>query len=208
MIDPLASCTEEQVALLRKYVDLLLDINTRINLISRKDTEDVFDRHVRHSLALAIHDFPDDCTIADWGTGGGLPAIPLAIRFPNVKVFGVDSVGKKTRAVQDMAAELGLDNVKVFNGRAELWKGKVHYSVSRATARLSKLWEWHKRVRVPLEVADGCWEAGLICLKGGDLTDEIAELNRTVRGLDVRERSLADVAPGFPDKSIIHVVKS
>ncbi len=207
MTDPLSACSPAQVAQLKQYVELLLDINSRINLISRKDTEDVMDRHIRHCLSLAQHDFPDDSSIVDWGTGGGLPAIPLAIRFPNVKVFAVDSIGKKARAVQDMAAALELKNLSVFSGRAELWKGKVHYSVSRATAPLSKLWEWHKRVRVPIDVADGCWEPGLICLKGGDLTKEITELKRTVRQLEIREISLADSAPGFPDKSIVHVVK-
>lgn len=207
IVNPVSRCSPEQVAQLQQYVNLLLDVNIRINLISRKETADVFDRHIRHSLILAARVFPDGCTIVDWGTGGGLPAIPLAIRFPHVNVVAVDSIGKKTKAVTEMATALGLTNLSVWNGRAEQWNGKAHYSVSRATARLDKLWGWHKRIRVPLDVRDGCWSPGLLCLKGGDLAEEIAALTVREKKVNVSERNLADIEPCFPDKSLVHVVK-
>ncbi|NNE34201.1 MAG: 16S rRNA (guanine(527)-N(7))-methyltransferase RsmG [Rhodothermales bacterium] len=205
MTDPASELSSDQAATLHHYVDLLLDINTRINLISRKDTGEVYDRHVRHSLAIATKDFPDGCTVVDWGTGGGLPAIPLAIRFPDITVVAVDSIGKKTRAVSEMAEKLALTNLVVWNGRAEEWRGKAHYSVSRATAKLAKLWRWHKRIRIPIEAPPECWAGGLICLKGGDLSAEIAALEQVDSRVQVEMRSLADVAPGFPDKQLLHV---
>ena len=201
----LPALSPEQSERLHHYVERLLEINTRVNLISRKDTADVYNRHVVHSLALASRPFITGSIIVDWGTGGGLPAIPLAVCFPSCSIVAVDSIGKKARAVEQMAAELGLSNLSVWNGRAEQWRGKAHYSVSRAAASLTTLWDWHKRVRIPAETVDDCWPPGLLCLKGGDLTDEIAQLERAARRVSVEVEPIADFGPGFPDKSIVLV---
>jgi len=176
--DPVERLTAEQREQLERFQEQLLRFNQRVNLIS-PGTEDVFrTRHLLHCLTLTVRDFPDGCTIVDWGTGGGLPAIPLAICYPEATVVGVDSVGKKSRAVRTIARRLGLENCFTWNGRAEEWTGEAHYSVSRATAPLADLWRWHRRVAVPLDdtPSGDAWPPGLLALKGGDLSDEIADL--------------------------------
>ncbi|MEF8866454.1 MAG: RsmG family class I SAM-dependent methyltransferase, partial [Salinibacter sp.] len=115
---PVAALTTEQRERLEAFEEQLLRFNPRINLIS-PETEDAFrTRHLLHCLTLTVRDFPGGCTIVDWGTGGGLPAIPLAICFPETTVVGVDSVGKKVRAVRTIARRLGLENCFTWNGRA------------------------------------------------------------------------------------------
>jgi len=118
--------------------------------------------------------------------------VPLAIRFPDVTVVGVDSVGKKSRAVRTIARRLGLDNCFTWNGRAEEWTGEAHYSVSRATAPLATLWRWHRRVAVELSEppGDGEWPQGLLSLKGGDLSGEIEDLRAVDSDVDVERFSL------------------
>lgn len=175
---PFDALTAEQEEQLDRFEEQLLRFNQRVNLIS-PETEDAFrTRHLLHCLTLTLRDFPEGCTIVDWGTGGGLPAIPLAICYPEVTVVGVDSVGKKSRAVRTIARRLGLENCFTWNGRAEEWTGEAHYSVSRATAPLATLWRWHRRVAVPLDdtPSNDAWPPGLLALKGGDLSDEIADL--------------------------------
>ena len=111
------------------------------------------------------------------GSGGGLPAIPLAAAFPAVTVHAVDAVEKKIQAVRTMGRRLGLDNLHPWHGRAEAWPGGAVFSVSRATAPLVDLWTWHVRIRRAADRAgEGHWRPGLVCLKGGDLGDEIAAL--------------------------------
>ena len=166
------------------YAAQMERLNQRVNLIARPATRDDVARHVRHCLALATQSFPDGVTVVDWGSGGGLPAVPLAVAFPKVQVVAVDAVGKKTEAVKLFARRLGLENLTAWNGRAEAYDGPApHYSVSRATAPLATLWGWHERVVVALDgtdddepVADGVWAPGLVCLKGGDLSAEGAAL--------------------------------
>jgi 16S rRNA (guanine527-N7)-methyltransferase len=120
----------------------------------------------------------------------------------------VDAVRKKTEAVRLVARRLGLDNLEVWNGRAQMWEGSAHYAVSRATAPLADLWGWFTRVRQPLEKApEGCWAPGLVCLKGGDLTEEIATLHDASPGLVVVQTPLVRLLgrPYFADKVIVHV---
>lgn len=166
---------------LNAFGEMLRRFNDRVNLISSETEDELETRHLLHCLSLVTRGFPDGCTIVDWGTGGGLPAIPLAICFPEVTVVGIDSVGKKGRAVRTMARRLGLDNCYAWTGRAEEWTGTAHYSVSRATAPLSTLWAWHRRVAVDLPETPGEdeWPPGLLALKGGDLSDELDELQET-----------------------------
>ncbi len=208
--DPFEHLTAEQREQLNRYEEQLLRFNQRVNLIS-PETEDAFwTRHLLHCLTLTARDFPAGSTIVDWGTGGGLPAIPLAICCPQVTVVGVDSVGKKVRAVRTIARRLGLDNCFTWNGRAEEWTGEAHYSVSRATAPLATLWRWHRRVAVSLVDAPGndAWPPGLLALKGGDLSDEIADLRAADPDVDVGRHPLEDLLGRngfFAEKEIVAV---
>ena len=188
----------------------LRHFNRRLNLVSRSDEKAFFERHVLHSLALAHRCFPAGSRVVDWGTGGGLPAIPLAIAFPDVEVYAVDAIGKKIQAVRAMGRRLGLVNLHAWQGRAEEWPGRAHFSVSRATAPLADLWRWHTRSQQALDVADeACWPPGLICLKGGDLTQEIAELRAVASAVLVEMSPLGEMFGGgdFAEKFIVQVVE-
>lgn len=209
--DPLQSLSEEQVQKLSAYESLLQQFNRRLNLVSPESAENVRVEHTRHSLCLTRRRFPDGASVVDWGTGGGLPAIPLAIAFPNITVYAVDSVGKKVRAVRTFARRLGLDNVFGWNGRAEEWDGTAHYSVSRATAPLVDLWAWHRRVveDIPAHGAD-TWPPGLICLKGGDLSAEIQQLHHKTDDVAVVEEGIYPLLGNdhFRNKKIVNVTSS
>lgn len=202
---PLSSA---QRATLDAYVAELERVNRQVNLVARPASRDDLRRHVRHCLALATRPFPAGAVLVDWGTGGGLPAVPLAVAFPDVHVVAVDAVGKKTEAVRLFARRLEIENLSVWNGRAEAYDGLApHYAVSRATAPLADLWRWSEPVRAPLaDVPDGCWAPGLVCLKGGDLAAETADLHRQSPGARVETAGLADVlGPEWADKSVVHV---
>lgn len=190
------------------YVGQLERVNARVNLVARPASRADLERHVRHCLALATRPFPEGAVVVDWGTGGGLPAVPLAVAFPDVQVVAVDAVGKKTEAVKLFARRLGIDNLETWNGRAEAYDGPApHVSVSRATAPLATLWGWHVRARQALDaVADGAWPPGLVCLKGGDLADEIADLDGAAPEAEVATQPLAEIlGPEWSDKAIVTV---
>lgn len=190
--DPFAALTDDHRQLLNAYEEMLRRFNDRVNLISSNSERHIQTQHLMHCLTLSFREFPAGSTVVDWGTGGGLPAIPLAIRFPEVTFVGVDSVGKKARAVRTMARRLGLENCYAWAGRAEDWDGEAHYSVSRATAPLDQLWQWHRRVVVDLDTApaEDEWPQGLLVLKGGDLTDEISALEDVDSDAEVSRGSL------------------
>ncbi len=205
-----ASLTCGQRDRLSEYAQLLAEMNRRINLVSREDEERIASIHIPHVLAMAYQTFPDGSSIVDWGTGGGLPAIPLAIAFPQVQVHAVDAVEKKTLAVRTMARRLGLKNLNVWAGKADVWPGHAEYSVSRATAPLSELWKWHRRIGKPAQAEESSWRPGLICLKGGDLTNEIEDLRGgsvLEEDLEVKTIPIHDwyEAPYFESKYIVHV---
>lgn len=172
------SLSPRSIALLDSYADLLRRYNARYNLVARTDIEHVATRHVAHCLALATRVFSGGSVVVDWGTGGGLPLMPLAIIFAEVRFVGVDAVEKKTLAVRAMVRELGLVNVETWHGRAEVFRLPHAYSVSRATAPLSKLWGWHVRNAIDHAQHEGEWAPGLVCLKGGELGEEIREIAR------------------------------
>ncbi|MFB6098417.1 MAG: 16S rRNA (guanine(527)-N(7))-methyltransferase RsmG [Salinibacter sp.] len=208
--DPFEHLTAEQREQLERFQEQLLRFNQRVNLISPETEDDFRTRHLLHCLTLTARDFPEESTIVDWGTGGGLPAIPLAICEPEVTVVGVDSVGKKSRAVRTIARRLGLENCFTWNGRAEEWTGEAHYSVSRATAPLATLWRWHRRGVVPLEesTCDNEWPPGLLALKGGDLSDEIAALREFDSDVEVNRHPLDELLGRdgfFGEKEIVAV---
>ncbi len=171
--------TDEMVDRFRMMDAGYRDWNAKINVISRKDIDSLYDHHVLHSLAIAeylrtrrpetysLFTAPDsDLKVLDLGTGGGFPGIPLAVMFPNVKFTLCDSVGKKTIVAKEIANMLGLDNVEVVNARAESLKGKFDFIVSRAVASLTDFHPWVK----------GKYSRSILYLKGGDINEEICDL--------------------------------
>jgi len=168
--------TDAQLQQLRMLEDIYKDWNEKINVISRKDIDALYEKHVLHSLAIAaIFNFTDGLQIIDIGTGGGFPGIPLSIFFPNVQFHLVDSIGKKLKIVNEVITALQLKNVTTQHIRAEqITQRKFDFVVSRAVAPLKDLWQWGKPLlRNERKMED--FKNGLICLKGGDLTEEIKE---------------------------------
>lgn len=189
--------------------DLYKEWNSKINVISRKDEDSLYDKHILHSLSIAAaFDLQSGMNVLDIGTGGGFPGIPLAIFFPDVKFFLADSIGKKIKVVQAVAEAIGLRNVTAQHTRAEEIKNKkFEVVVSRAVAPLKDLWTWAKPL---LKRGDGRGERGeelpvpngLICLKGGDLSQEISESGLRPRIMEVNEIFRLDI---FREKYILYV---
>lgn len=160
----LTAVQEEQFAAL---FDLYSDLNAKINVISRKDMDNFYLHHVLHSLALAkFFTFRDGLNVIDIGTGGGFPAIPLAILYPNIQITACDSIAKKITVVNTVASELKLTNIVGVNSRVEQLKPNYDLATARAVAPASELWYWMYK---NWKVRDN---AEMILLKGGDLTEE------------------------------------
>lgn len=154
---------------------LYKDWNEKINVISRKDTESLYEKHILHSLGIAkVMEFADGTKVLDIGTGGGFPGIPLAILFPNVQFTLVDSIGKKITVVKGVAESLGLQNVTAHHMRAEQLKEKFHFVVSRAVTQMPVFLTW-LRGKFDKEQFNPKHN-GVLYLKGGDLAEELAGL--------------------------------
>ena len=153
--------------------------NSKINLISRSDLSHLYERHILHSLSIAkFITFRPGTRILDVGTGGGFPGIPLAVFFPQCSFVLCDSIGKKIMVVKDVISRLGLQNAEAVNNRAENLGGSFDFVVSRATAPLADLHRW--AANQVSRKQQNAIPNGIICLKGGDLKDEIAPFkNRT-----------------------------
>ena len=174
--------TDQQKSQFQQLETLYKDWNEKINVISRKDIDEFYERHVLHSLGIAkIMEFADGTKVLDIGTGGGFPGIPLAILFPNVEFTLVDSIGKKITVVNAVAESLGLKNVKAYHERAEKIKDKFHFVVSRAVTQMPVFLRWLK----------GKFEKeqfnpkhnGVLYLKGGDLGEELAGIKCEIYNL-------------------------
>lgn len=180
--------TEKQKEQFRLMGELYAEWNAKINVISRKDIENIYLHHILHSLAIAkVVNFPDGSTIMDVGCGGGFPGVPLAVMFPNVQFKLIDSIGKKITVVKEVSAGLGLTNVEAYHCRAEELNMQTDYVVSRAVTDLGEFmkWSWKK-----IRGGDG---RGLIYLKGGDLTTEIEEgIKGQKKILDVELYNISD----------------
>jgi 16S rRNA (guanine527-N7)-methyltransferase len=178
--------------------------NEFINVISRKDIDSLYERHVLHSLAIATEfAFGEGMQVVDIGTGGGFPGIPLAIFFPKATFHLVDSIGKKIKVVNEVARALQLKNVKTYHVRAEtLPKGQFDFAISRAVAPLGELWAWSRPLLANRHALNNPHKNGLVCLKGGDLTEEIA-----ASGLRPRVWELAPVfkESWFSEKYMVYV---
>lgn len=167
----------DQLEKLEALGPLYEEWNQKINVISRKDMESLFEKHVLHSLSIyKFLPFEPKSSILDLGTGGGFPGIPLAIVLPKVQFHLVDSIGKKIKVVNEVAGALNLSNVKATHARAEDVAGKYDFIVSRAVAELSQLLQWTKG-KVSENQMNGM-PNGLICLKGGDLAAELKVVSR------------------------------
>lgn len=163
---------EEQKQQFKALTLLYQDWNSKINVISRKDMDFFFERHVLHSLGIAkILNFNKRAKILDVGTGGGFPGIPLAILFPETDFVLIDSVGKKIKVVDEVILALGLKNVKAQQLRAEDFREKVDFVVSRAVTKMDVFVPWIKNnIR---STHKHSIKNGILCLKGGDLTQEL-----------------------------------
>lgn len=168
------SLTEEQQCKMEALGGLYAEWNAKINVISRKDIDELYVRHVLHSLAIAkVCTFEAGAKVCDIGCGGGFPTIPLAIMFPEVEFTAVDSIGKKITVVREIASALGLENVTPVNARIEAVKGEFDYVVSRAVTDLKTLKGWAlPKLRAGQR---GTLPNGMLILKGGELGEEIAE---------------------------------
>lgn len=206
---PLDGLSQEQLRKLKAYASLLKQTNEAINLVSRTTVDRIWEHHILHCLVLRRRSFPAGSRVVDWGTGGGLPAIPLAISFPQVQFVAIDSTTKKVMAVAEMAKALDLDNLEAQPVRAESWNGAAHYSVSRATAPLPDLWKWHRRVARPLDAGPEDWAPGLLCLKGGDLSEEMRCLSRAYPHVSITSEPVQEYLPEphFEEKYLLHVTK-
>jgi 16S rRNA (guanine527-N7)-methyltransferase len=175
--------------------------NNQINVISRKDIEQLFERHVLHSLGIAkVISFLPGEKVLDVGTGGGFPGIPLAILFPETDFYLVDSIGKKIKVVQEVAAALGLQNVRAAHLRAEQTDEKFDYVISRAVTRLHEFYPWVRGKFT--KSTNNTLPSGILYLKGGDLTEEIKE-----SGLKVQQFYLKDyfTEEFFETKQVIYI---
>ena len=172
----------EEIKQLSALDELYKEWNSKINVISRRDIDSLYEKHILHSLAIATaFDFQPDMEVIDIGTGGGFPGIPLAIFFPHTKFHLVDSIGKKIKVAGAIAAAVGLNNVTTAQIRAEDIKGrKFDAAVSRAVAPLHELWTWSR----PLLRKS---QFGLICLKGGDLAAEISASGLHPRIIEINQ---------------------
>lgn len=181
--------TEQQIKQFDQLYALYKEWNEKINVISRKDIDELYVRHVLHSLAIAkFIDFSQIRSVLDIGTGGGFPGIPLAILFPDIEFYLVDSIGKKIGVVNAIIEGTGLTNVKAEQLRAEQVKGKYDLVVSRAVTQLVDFYAWiHKNLKTDSEVA---------CLKGGDLTQELINFKEVYPRKKI---TIESIYPGFDD---------
>ena len=167
--------TDEQKQQFEKLEKLYTKWNEKINVISRKDMDGLYEKHILHSLGIAkVMPFADGTKVLDVGTGGGFPGIPLAILFPEVSFTLIDSIGKKIKVVEAVSEGLGLKNVTAVHGRAEKLKEKFHFVVSRAVTQMPEFLRWLKGKFEKEQFNEK--HNGVLYLKGGDLAEELAGL--------------------------------
>ena len=196
-----SNLTELQVEQFAQLEALYNDWNAKINVISRKDIQNLYEHHVLHSLGIAkVTNFRDETTIMDLGTGGGFPGIPLAILFPNVQFHLVDSIGKKVKVANEVATAIGLKNVKLSHARAEEIKEKYDFVVTRAVMPMVDLMKVARK-NIKKEQHNAV-PNGIIALKGGELAGEIASMKNICT---VWELSDFFEEEYFKTKKVVHV---
>ena len=192
--------TDTQIQQFEKLQFLYEDWNAKINVISRKDIDELYTRHVLHSLGIAkVITFKSGTKILDVGTGGGFPGIPLAILFPEVNFYLIDIIAKKIRVVNEVASALGLQNLKAEQKRAEIVSQEYDFVVSRAVTNMSDFVSWIKgKIR---KTSNNDLQNGVLYLKGGDLTEELKDFPKAT------EYNLSDYFSDefFETKKVVHV---
>ena len=193
--------TDKQKQQFAQLGELYATWNAQINVISRADIDNLYEKHILHSLAIAkVVDFKDFTEILDVGTGGGFPGIPLAILYPNCQFLLVDSIGKKIKVVNEIANALGLENVKAEQMRAELVEGEFDFVVSRAVTRLLPFYSW---VKGKININNyNKYKNGILYLKGGDLKEELKELGKKSRVFELSDYFTEEF---FETKMVVHV---
>lgn len=197
--------TPQQQVQWEKLEGLYKEWNEKINVISRKDIDSLYEKHVLHSLSIAASfEFEPGMEIIDIGTGGGFPGVPLAIFFPEVKFLLADSIAKKLKVVEAVAEGIGLTNISTRHTRAEEIKNQqFDFAVSRAVAPLKELWTWARPLlRTKNRFPDNEHKPGLICLKGGDLAKEIQESGTRPHMIEIKELF---PEPYFDEKYLLYV---
>jgi len=175
-----------QIDRYQKLENLYQNWNEKINVLSRKDMDKLYERHVLHSLSIArFHSFANHTQILDVGTGGGFPGIPLAILFPTCKFTLVDSIGKKINVVNGIIEALRLENTIALNARAETLPSKYHFVVSRAVTAMPKFIPWVKNSF--RKDQSGKLKNGIIALKGGDLINELKPFQNNYKIIDLKD---------------------
>lgn len=205
--------TEKQTTQFQQLKQLYEDWNSKINVISRKDMDGLYEKHVLHSLSIAaVFDFQPALQVLDIGTGGGFPGVPLAIFFPEVQFHLVDSIGKKLKVVEAIKEAIDLPNVTTAHSRAEdIRNRKFDFVVSRAVAPLKEVWAWSKPLlnkrSFLFQESDmsSIMQSGLICLKGGDLAQEISESNTRPQLIEL---ATLFEEPYFSEKYLLYVKTS
>ncbi|MBI1770323.1 MAG: 16S rRNA (guanine(527)-N(7))-methyltransferase RsmG [Bacteroidetes bacterium] len=181
--------------------DLYKEWNERINVVSRKDIENIYTNHVLHSLGIAkVMGFNKSAQVMDVGTGGGFPGIPLAILFPEAEFYLIDSIGKKITVVKEVAAALNLKNVRAEQIRAEQVKQKFDFVVSRAVTRMKEFYGWTRNTIKPKSVHK--LDNGILYLKGGDLDEELNELKKPYSLYDLSDYFKEEY---FETKKVVYV---
>ena len=195
------SLSAQQIKQFEALFDLYSDWNAKINVISRKDIQNLYVHHVLHSLSIAkFVKFTPQTKVLDVGTGGGFPGIPLAIFFPELQFVMIDSIGKKIKVVNEVAQALSLTNVEAIHQRVQDEKGKYDFVVSRAVMPLPEL---EKLVRKNISLTHkNAIQNGLICLKGGDLKEEIKPYKRKS---EVYELTQYFSEPFFETKKLVYL---
>ena len=195
--------TERQREQFAALFDLYSEWNAKINVISRKDMESFYEKHVLHSLGIAkVYTFLPGQRVLDVGTGGGFPGIPLAILFPETQFHLVDSIGKKIKVVLAVADALGLENVRADHGRAEEFKGPYDFIVSRAVTQMQRFVPWIKG-KISQKNLDSERINGLLYLKGGDLAEELGTMKARISSL-----SNFFTSEFFETKKVVYLPKS
>jgi 16S rRNA (guanine527-N7)-methyltransferase len=192
--------TETQLTQFAALEGLYTDWNAKINVISRKDIESLYTKHVLHSLGIAkIMSFAPGASVLDVGTGGGFPGIPLAILFPETNFLLVDVIAKKIKVVQEVANALGLKNLRAEQKRAELIDEKFDFIVSRAVTNMPDFVKWVKDIIKKKQLHD--LKNGILYLKGGDLSEELADFPKAT------QYNLADFFADefFETKKVVHL---